>query len=57
MNHEAEVMYRRTLMGAERMLGSDYKDIVRCIYNPAGTLHKQREYEEVERLHLHRLTG
>ncbi|RPA89287.1 hypothetical protein L873DRAFT_1722637, partial [Choiromyces venosus 120613-1] len=39
-HHEAEVMYLRTLMGAERMLGSGCRDTLKCIYNLAGALHK-----------------
>ncbi|RPA95663.1 hypothetical protein L873DRAFT_1697234, partial [Choiromyces venosus 120613-1] len=56
-HHEAEVMYRRPLMGAERLLGSDSGDTLGCIYNVAGALHKQREYDEVRRLHLPALAG
>ncbi|RPA94533.1 hypothetical protein L873DRAFT_1701101, partial [Choiromyces venosus 120613-1] len=56
-HHEADVMYRCTLMGAEKMLGSDYRNTLKCIYNLAEALHKQREYDEVERLYLCALAG
>ncbi|RPA96984.1 hypothetical protein L873DRAFT_1162622 [Choiromyces venosus 120613-1] len=51
-HHGAGVMYRLTLISSEKMPESDYRNTLKCIYNLAGALHKQREYDEVERLHF-----
>ncbi|KAG0640915.1 hypothetical protein HOY80DRAFT_919615 [Tuber brumale] len=50
---EAEIMYRH---------GLHHRDTLVCIYNLAGVLHKQREYDiisygEVEVMHRRALTG
>jgi len=54
---EAEIVYRQTLKGMEKVFGEDHPDTLACVHELGDVLYDQEEYNAAEEMYRRATEG